>query len=477
MTTRNIRRGLAAIAALNLLAGGLYLVHRASNGTSIAVGTVTGRGRPFGSDDDLSPGDDGDNTLTNADGGSDWVGGLATTSTTANLTDGDPSPTDTTDTTDGSHEPTTTTTVQPRPAPPSPDYPNDAVSFQLDNGHTGGRDDPSLPDNLHVLWSKEVGGQLGYSLIVGDKVFVSDAGLHAYDRETGAEIWSGAGGGELAYDHGHLFAKDEGAGVQSFDAKTGALQWSFEVQSSRPDIGGWGSGPAVAADGIVYVPYGPDLAAVDERDGSLLWQAMVNWGGAVFMPALSGYSVYAVTGCTYPFAYDTETGANLWNTPRECAIGESRNAPAFYNGHLYTRYYPADGHDFVYDTSGNEVRGFRSDNAPAFHGNVGYYMAAGSLEAHNLSTGALLWSNAGMGTSEMPPLAVGDRVFAVDASGVLHAYDGGTGNELGSFATGGTFDVFRDNPGFEYAFPPIIGMTEARGVLIVSVGTKLIAFG
>jgi hypothetical protein len=71
---------------------------------------------------------------------------------------------------------------------------------------------------------------------------------------------------------------------------------------------------------------------------------------------------------------------------------------------------------------------------------------------------------------------ISDRVFATDPSGVVHAYDAATGAPGWSAATGVAFPIYRDNPGFEYAFQ-LIGMAEARGVLAVPVGDRLTVFG
>ena len=84
-------------------------------------------------------------------------------------------------------------------------------------------------------WSRDLGGQISYPLIVGGRIFVTVANqasygtkLYALDEANGATLWGPVdlggtyGWSNAAYDAGRVFAVNFDGLLRAFDAASGA---------------------------------------------------------------------------------------------------------------------------------------------------------------------------------------------------------------------------------------------------------------
>ena len=169
-----------------------------------------------------------------------------------------------------------------------------------------------------IVWQKEVGQGLSGPVVAGGRLI----------------LFHRVGDKEL---------------VESFDAKTGARQWSYGYPTSYRDDFGFDEGPRavpVVADGVVYT-FGAEgqLHAVSLQTGTRIWSedTMRRFGvakgyfGAAGSPLVEGGRVLANIGGKGAgiVGFDAKTGKVLWTTsddeasyssPAAATIGGTRYA-------------------------------------------------------------------------------------------------------------------------------------------------------
>ena len=167
-----------------------------------------------------------------------------------------------------------------------------------------------------VLWRTVIPGASGGVVSAGGgRVFTTggrraadrteSALVSAYDAATGAVLWSteverGLPSGEPALygDEVYVASRGERFGVTALDAATGAVRWTAPVLSE-----------SVAADEArLYVGDAKGLTSVDRQTGEVLWSAdygsgnqlsrtPLPFGDVVFNPSLAGLAIHdAATG-------------------------------------------------------------------------------------------------------------------------------------------------------------------------------------
>ena len=125
-----------------------------------------------------------------------------------------------------------------------------------------------------LLWSKRYSTPVSPTA-AQDKLFVvSPPNLFQLDQASGHEWWStalvneGSTSSTATVANGTIFVA-QGAGLQAFDAKTGALIWILPTGSATQS-------PTVA-NGVVYVPnYDGEWDAYDAGNGTLLWSVVIS---------------------------------------------------------------------------------------------------------------------------------------------------------------------------------------------------------
>ena len=191
----------------------------------------------------------------------------------------------------------------------------------------------------NILWKTPVPGTGNSSPIVWeDHIFITTAyeggqrlSLLAYRRSDGEPLWESfapVGPSERPHQkNGHASATPTSDGERiyvSFGARglmafdfNGSLLWSQDVGQIRNYHGTAGS-PLIYKDRIIVFQdhsAGSFVAAFDTRTGAQLWrtprQASVGWGSPIAVH-LEGHDEIIVHSQRRVYAYDPDTGAELW---------------------------------------------------------------------------------------------------------------------------------------------------------------------
>ena len=353
----------------------------------------------------------------------------------------------------------------------------DAVSYQINNGHSGfiAFKSATLPPS--ASWSVDIGGEPSYALIVNNVVYVTasingNSQLSALDGSTGATVWGPiafAGTTGITYDAGMIFV-DSGTYISSgilsaLDATTGNALWSSTIPGQFAT-----QSPPVAAEGLVYTLDDGVLTAFNETNGAQVWQQGVS--GTNGAPAVTVDGVYAAPVC-YAFDLQPATGTVLWSNNTGCE-GGGGNTPVVGSGRMYAPLSPGFYAGNVYSAESGQVLGaFSASAPPAISTSSVFVLDNSTLQGISLSNNQVLWSFAGDGTLVTSPVAVNNYVFVGSSSGNLYALDATTGAQvwtksLGAAiagpATGGS------------ATQGATGLSAGDGLLIVPAGNTVNAF-
>jgi outer membrane protein assembly factor BamB len=443
---------------------------------------------------------DGANAAALSNG--DASGRATTTSTVATQPSdesGDaPAPETTTSTT---AERSTTTTAPKNFAGP----PVDSVAYQLNAAHTGGHVDPDLPDDLSLLWKRDLNASMSYPLIVGDRIFAVGAPydngnppirLYAFDRRTGSDAWPSVEVGQshfysttnyaytagLAYDAGRIYVANYDGDVRAFDPATGNEVWSMTLPGIDASSGAGISSMPTAKDGRVYVVSPTKVFAVAEANGALLWTTPVSGGGMKSAPAVSGGAVYVSVGGLDVYKLSAADGSQLWRTLYGSGGVLGGTTPVVFGDKVYARFgvpgfaqsgalsFPGDCR--VLDlATGVEESTINSVFTPAFRGGVGVFVSDTRVATgRDLATGATLWTYP---EDQAAPLVVNDDVVMQTGDERLVRVDRRTGEVR-----------FTSEPGLVSAWPDENapewmqhGLAEGRGVVAATWGSGLSVFG
>jgi outer membrane protein assembly factor BamB len=353
----------------------------------------------------------------------------------------------------------------------------DAVSYQINNGHSGFVAFKSAAVPPSASWSVNLGGQPSYALIVGGIVYVTasingNSQLFALNGSTGATVWGPiafAGVTGITYDAGMIFV-DSGTysttGILSaLNATTGNAIWSSTVPGQFAT-----QSPPVAAEGLVYTLDDGVLTAFNETNGAQVWQQDVS--GTNGAPAVTVDGVYAAPVC---YAYDLQPaiGTVIWSTNTGCE-GGGGNTPVVGSGRMYAPLSPGYYAGNVYSTESGQVLGaFSASAPPAISTSSVFTLDNSTLQGTALSNNQVLWSFAGDATLVTAPIAVNNYVFVGSSSGNLYALDATAGTQLWTMnlgaaiagpATGGN------------ANQGATGLSAGDGLLIVPAGNTVNAF-
>jgi outer membrane protein assembly factor BamB len=349
----------------------------------------------------------------------------------------------------------------------------DAVSYQINNGHSGSVNFKSASLPAAASWSVNVGGQPSYALIVSGSVYVmsyvnSNSQLSALNAATGATVWgpiafSGAAG--ITYDAGTIFVNsgnDISIGILSaVDATTGAAKWSATVPGEFTS-----QSPPVASEGIVYMLDDGVTTAFDEINGAQLWQQSVTGTNGSVAVAVDG--VYTSAPCT-TYALQPTTGSVIWTANTGCEGGGGAT-PVVASGRLYSPIGIGSYSGNVYAAETGAVLGaFSASAPPAVSASSAYVLNNSTLQGITLSNSQINWSFAGDGMLVTSPIVVNNYVFIGSSSGNLYALDATVGTQLWAKNLGAPILV-----GTNGGSPS--GLAAGDGVLIVPAGNTVTAY-
>lgn len=288
----------------------------------------------------------------------------------------------------------------------------------------------TLPATAAPAWSRDLGAQVGYSLIADGRVYVvtenTDGSygnrLFALDQATGATIWGPVGlpgvysWNGTTYADGRIFALNFDGLVRAFSAATGAGLWSYQMP------GYWHDAEPVAYGGLVFATGNYGSAALDQATGSLQWSRQIYGDRA--SPAVTSEGLYLIPGggCG-PIALNPLTGEDLWTASTCNNYGADL---AVSRGIVYARY--TDGNGFMADAATGASAGIlSSQRAVAVTDSAFITLYSGTLTATSIATGVQKWNFTGDGSLVSAPIVVNDTVFIGSSSGKVFAVDAATG--------------------------------------------------
>ncbi len=354
-----------------------------------------------------------------------------------------------------------------------------AVAYQLNPAHTGATPD-ELAADVTQRWSVDLGGDISYPLIVGNRVYVTarnpdssyGSQLYALDAITGQRVWGPVqlGGvyfwSALAYDGGRVFTVNYDGQMRAFNATSGRTIWTLQLPGQYSF-----SSPPTAIGGRVYVGgagSGGTVYAVDGAKGRVLWTAPVA-NGDNSSPAVSSSGVYVSYACGQAYAFNPLSGVPLWHRATDCSGGGGKT-PVLAGGRLYVRdhSYPA----VLNASTGAELAPFSAFGpAPAVDATSRYQLSGGALSAADVDSGETRWSFSGDGALSTAPIVAGRTVVVGSTYGNLYGLSSTTGAVLWSRDIGSSIA----GPDEQNVSQPLTGLATSGGLLIVPAGQRLVA--
>ncbi len=365
----------------------------------------------------------------------------------------------------------------PLPAPPPDAPPGSATTYQVNNTHEG-LTDTTLRPPLTRAWSTDLGGRVGYPLMVNGRIFATAASsgggtlLWALDAADGTVLWGPKSlGGTyriegIAADGANVYGVNSSGLVTAWNQVTGQPVWSAQMPSQWM----FTSPPTVHA-GTVYVVgagSGGTLFALDASNGTVKWSGGV-MNGDHSSPAVTDDGVYVSFACGVTYRFDPLTGASTWVRRTGCE-GGGGSTPVVHDGRVYVRDFL---HQAVLDAANGTATGtFAATAAPTFDGEVSYQLQGSTLRAVDLSTGDVLWSQAADGTLSSAPIVVGSDVAIGSTSGRVFLVDKTDGSVAWSGDTGAP--VLAPD---EHSAMQLAGLAASGDRLVVPATNALVAFG
>lgn len=190
----------------------------------------------------------------------------------------------------------------------------------------------ALAENPAKAWTAQIAGSSNRErlaaapVIGGNKLFAegTDGTIHAFDKKTGARLWSrtagddmtkdmrpSAFGGGVSFDNGKLYATNGVGEVKALDAETGEVLW--KVTPAGPLRGS----PTIAFGQLFVMTQDNQIIALNIADGSLVWDesGSTTQSGVfgVAAPAAGQGTVIAGYSSGELSAYRYENGRVLWS--------------------------------------------------------------------------------------------------------------------------------------------------------------------
>src|SRR5262249_53158805 len=157
-----------------------------------------------------------------------------------------------------------------------------------------------------------------------------------------------------------------GGVLHAFDAQSGTEIWSRSFGQDP-----WNH--PVATQGQLYA----GTARFDEETGALLWHTTVE-GVNSYLEDVTGGAVYVTTGCENGAGLAPADGTVEWfRHGTQCGSGPPSES-VLYGGRLYAHENPGAGatQTILDSSTGTAVGTYKSDIAPAFAGNLAYFLNA-----------------------------------------------------------------------------------------------------
>lgn len=323
---------------------------------------------------------------------------------------------------------------------------SEIILYRGNARRTGIYDFPGIRQQPEVVWQVKVASTWLMPPMFADGLLYTGSGdgtLYALNAETGEQVWSVGGFGQLeltgAMAGNKIIAGGYSKLVKALDRKTGDELWTYSteyvIQGSPLIVG---DRVFIATDHAVY--------ALDLESGQLIWNVRTGTEDAFMGAPAYDKGVIYTTGGKILLALDAQTGKEIWRVEKdENFLGLAVANQLVYVGNWDQNFYAFD------QATGQERWSFKAGSmfwsAPAVDENTVY---AGNIDKYlyalNAQTGELRWSFETAGDAVSEPLVSDGVVYVSDSShetsrGPRHLYalDAATGQQLWVFETTSTF--------------------------------------
>jgi len=305
---------------------------------------------------------------------------------------------------------TTQTQTAPPPAPVSDPGPlSDATTHENgDAARRGAVTGGGLRPPLRSLWRQDFDALVSNAVVGDGRAYVLSGGrVVALDLVTGQRLWTSAAqlrASGLAFGGGKVIAG--GNGTVALDAATGAVAWSTGDDSLS-------GAPLIAGDLVIVQDQG--LTAYDLATGAARWTGGDS-DGVSGAPAAAGDRIFQIGGCTVA-AVDRRNGNVLWRRNRGCSGGTSGTV-ALQGDKVHSSF----GDLPLSAADGANAAGPKAD---ILAGEIGLQRETDGIAAVSFTSGQLMWRT-GADTSVIndtlgAPLVVADTVFQTRFEGTVEA--------------------------------------------------------
>ncbi len=158
----------------------------------------------------------------------------------------------------------------------------DWTQYRYNTRHTGTNPFEKIlsPANVHrlkVAWSVPTSVDFSSPSVANGVVYVGaeDMRLHAFNAQTGTQLWSAPTGGRIfsspAIANGIVYIGSDNGSLHAFNAQMGTQLWSDILGNSVQ------ASPTVVK-GVVYIGSDTHMYAFEHSDRTTLWSVKVNGG-------------------------------------------------------------------------------------------------------------------------------------------------------------------------------------------------------
>jgi outer membrane protein assembly factor BamB len=302
----------------------------------------------------------------------------------------------------------------------------------------------SLPDDMKVIWTAEIGeGIESTAAIVNDVVYVGglDGHLYALDFSTGKELWRYQAGDEIksspSVRDGVVYVGDESGLFHAVGVEDGKKHWTFAADA------GVISSASFAGGGVIFGSQDNFLYCLKPSDGSLRWK--VETGSFVYATAaiaeIDGKQAALVAGCDGLLrAIDVKDGNQIAEVEIDAYVGAS---PVVGNGRAYFGTF--ENNVLAVDLAAGEVVWRYTNTERQFP----YYSSAAYTEkllviggrdklvhALNPATGEAVWTWSAGARVDSSPVIAGEVAWLGTGAGDVVGLAIQDGSKVWSYATG-----------------------------------------
>lgn len=313
--------------------------------------------------------------------------------------------------------------------------------------------------NLTTVWRQEMGPSYSGPIITSDRIFTTETKdekievVHAFDRQTGEELWNAQWEGALTVP---FFAKSNGDWIRStpvfdgerlyvagmrdvlvcLDGETGKQLWRVDfVRDTGAPLPAFGCVCSPLIDGeFLYIQAGAGLCKLNKETGQIIWNTLKDEGGmngsafsSPFLATIDGVRQLLVQTRTQLAGVDTEDGRVLWTIDVPAFRGMNILTPTMVGERIFTSSY--GGKSFLYEVSKegdqwtskivweNRQQGYMSSPV-VIDGHIYLHLRNRRFTCLDAETGEATWTTTPFG-QYWSMIAQGDKILALDQDGTL----------------------------------------------------------